>query len=155
MERTVISHAASTWTVAHGLHIPLLAMTFAMFSPGYGMFEILGVIIIMALVASLPAIIVFWGVLHIIIDTSLSPKSKLFIWAIAAPFLVGINAFLLALVLSEGEFGREDRGFLIFFGSPSVLSTLIAVLIRSQLFLSLNEYMMQKSAKKQSTDLLS
>jgi hypothetical protein len=150
MTKLVIRHAVGTWVLAHCLYPLLLFFVIMMDSnsdtEGSWMIP---VVVGFVLIASLPAIVAFWGVIHFIIGFSYSPKLKLFAWSLAASLIVAINAYCLAIVLSAGdpEPEADNLTFVMYFGIPAVVAIFLSVLIRSNQFFSLNEYFMNKNNK--------
>lgn len=145
--RSFSAHAFSTWMLAHCIHVGILIFG-GMFVYGE-LFELSGVIAILGLLASIPAIAAFWTAISVIIKTSLSPGIKLFLWLIIASGIVGVNAYLLMFGLTAGN-NAEALYVFIALGSPSVIAIFLAVLIRGQQFLALNEYFMSKKTKEDS-----
>lgn len=138
MEMPVVNYAARIWFVAHLIHFSIMA---ALFMPllAYG-----GYLFVFAIpfVVSLPAIFVFWGVLHLIINSNLSAGEKFLRWAIISPLVIAINAFLFLYVIADHDFLKMPD--MLILGLPSVVTTIISTLAQSSAFFKINTYMIEK-----------
>lgn len=136
--QTIISYVTRTWLLAHCLY-PLILFFVVLFDQGdmSAFLPIIMIIVGMILLASLPSLFVFWGVVYLIINSPGSAKAKLFFWCLIASILVAINAYLLAIGLSVGERNNDTQGFALFFGLPAVIAIFLSVLIRGKQFFSL------------------
>lgn len=144
MKKTIIAHAVSTWAGAHGFNFIILFVLTCFTNGHIDVLAGVAFMVLITLVASLPVIPFLWLVLHLIIDGSFSPRVKLFVWVLLASILVAINALLLSLLIGEGELDDELKHFTVGFGGVAVASTIIAILIRSKNFFSLNQYFTEK-----------
>jgi hypothetical protein len=149
---TTGGHVFTTWCVAHLLHPIIWIISASLMNQGLAPdmdMDIIFLICIVALFTSIPAILVFWAVIELITNSSFSPLKKLIIWVFCAPLIVGINAFLLMLIMNNGKMTNDMPGAVFFAVSPSVIATLLAVLIRCQQFLRLNMHIVNRKVDDQ------
>lgn len=135
--KSITGHAATTWLLAHGLHVIIVLAGGILLSPD--LLELAGIIIIFAFLFSVPAIPVFWFAIRLIINSSMPSLGKLFTWVLVALFIVAMNAWLLVFGFTGSSYPEDTFMIALGFGSPSVAATFFAVLIRAQQFLELNK----------------
>lgn len=168
MERSIFIHVASTWILAHALKI-LVSILISFMFPDTFAYSALFVVPLgsaRAIFSTIPAIFIFWGILHFLLKTSFTPEEKLFGWIVFAALTVAIYAYLLILLKPEddlnfvmGFFVPDDRsGYdgmrgVDIYGriTPIFIATILSVLIRRRQFLSLNEHLMDIKEKKGSS----
>lgn len=137
----ILRHAAFTWLVAHAIHLFIWIIRLLLME-GYlnpeGMAAAFLVCLI-AMVFSIPAIFFFCLINKLIINSSLFPSDKFFLWLVSASLITAINGFLFTMLLSAADDPHIVDNEVFLFALPSIVATALSVAVRYQQFFKLNE----------------
>lgn len=129
-------HTISTWALANLIHPFIMLLFFALYEGGtwgMGSLSIMPFIFIFSVVVSLPALLLSRIFLGIIKHTDLTWHGKYALWLFAAPMAIVIELLVFNFISL-----RLDVESLHLF-APSIIATIIAILIRLKQFRSLFE----------------
>jgi hypothetical protein len=134
-------HAFLTWLVAHAIHpfVWMIALVFISGMDGLAGMGLVTVICVIAFLFSIPAIFFFLLVNKLIINASLFPSEKFFLWLVSASLITATNAFLFVMLLSATDDPYISNKVTNLFILPSIVATALSVAVRYQQFLKLNK----------------
>lgn len=143
---TPAGYAFRTWLVAHALHPMVWVMGSLMFSGTQVDGDILVGLYLgfFALFFSLPSIWISWGIVDVILNTSMPVLVKFVVWLFCAPLITYINAILMIWILS-GSYEILNHQETIMILTPAMIATMLSVVIRSRQFFIVNAEVMKKN----------
>lgn len=126
-------HTINTWLVAHLLHPMVFALYFLLFNdPKYNWIAGLFFIAVFSFFASIPSLFIAWFLQYVITNANFSLMEKYIAWMISVVATIVLNFLGLEFLFGIGI--DEEMNEIL---PPSIISAVLAVLIRHQQFFAL------------------
>lgn len=127
-----------TWALAHALH-PIVWIVYIYLwrsDENQAMLAFLACII--GFFASIPLLYLCWGIVDVIVNSTLSLTLKYWVWIVCAPVFSYISLLLLCWVFTSVVI-TEYFFSMIEYTGPAMISIVLSILIRFPQFIKLNK----------------